>query len=102
LIKKLKKGKLSKAMIDKNEEFKQKVIQSTRDLRVGLANLEAEFRSNQNLSPYATSLLGITEDCNIAEEQAISGNFVQSGKTLLTAIEKLTTTLVALSSAKCR
>ena len=27
-------------MIDKNEEFKQKVIQSTRDLRVGLANLE--------------------------------------------------------------
>jgi hypothetical protein len=40
LIKKLKKGKLSKAMIDKNEEFKQKVIQSTRDLRVGLANLE--------------------------------------------------------------
>ncbi len=99
---KAKKGELSRAMIDKNEEFKQKVIQSIRDLRVGLASLEAEFRSNQNLGLYATSLLGITEDCNLAEEQAISGNFVQSGRTLLTVIEKLTNTLVTLSSAKCR
>jgi len=98
---KAKKGELSRAMIDKNEEFKQKVIQSIRDLRVGLASLEAEFRSNQNLGLYSTSLLGITEDCNLAEEQAISGNFVQSGRTLLTVIEKLTNTLVALSSAKC-
>jgi hypothetical protein len=92
-----KKGQLSKAIIDKNEEFKQKVIKSIRDLRIGLAALEAEFRANPKLSPYISSLIGVTDDCNFAEEQAASGDFIQSGRTLLMVIEKLTNTLAAMA-----
>ncbi|GIU82972.1 MAG: hypothetical protein D6687_02745 [Acidobacteria bacterium] len=97
-----KKGNISKTTIERNEEFKRKVIQSIGDLRIGLAILEAEFRSDQKLNPYSTSLIGIVEDCNLAEEQAMSGQFVQAGRTLLTTVERLANTLVALSSAQIR
>jgi hypothetical protein len=89
-------GKLSKAVVDKNTQFKQQVIQSMRNLQAGLAALEVEFRTKPSLRPYLLQIQGITDLAGAAEGQASAGQLTQSGKTLLLVVEKLSTTLVAM------
>jgi hypothetical protein len=89
-------GKLSKAVVDKNTQFKQQVIQSMRNLQAGLAALEVEFRTKPALRPYLVQIDGITDLSGTAEGQASSGQFTQSGKTLLLVVEKLSGALVAM------
>jgi hypothetical protein len=89
-------GKLSRTISDKNETYKQNVIASIRTLRVSLIQLESDFRVKPKLKPYLQSIQGITGISGIAEDQATNGEMVNSGKTLLQVIEKLTDTLVAL------
>lgn len=89
-------GKLSKAAIDKNNEFKQNVITSIRNLRAGLAALEVEFRTKPALKSYLPQIQGITDLCGQAEDLAMSGKFNDSGKFLLLVIEKLSDTLAAM------
>lgn len=92
------KGKIDNSLIEKNQEFKRKTIQSIRDLRAGLAALEVEFRTKQSLKPYLEKISGITDESAMAEDQAIAGKFVEAGRTLLLIIEKLSSTLAAMSS----
>jgi hypothetical protein len=89
-------GKLSRTISDKNETYKQNVIASIRTLRASLIQLESDFRVKPKLKPYLQSIQGITEISGVAEDQASNGEMVNSGKTLLQVIEKLTDTLVAL------
>jgi hypothetical protein len=79
-----------------NETFKQNVVLGLKNLRTGLIQLEADFRVKPKLQPFLSSIQGITELSGTAEDQAMSGNFTASGKTLLLVIEKLTANLVAL------
>lgn len=88
--------KISRAALDQNEENKQKLIQTIRNLRAGLAALEVEFRTKPALKNYLTQINGITDISGTAEDEAAAGEFVQSGKTLLLVIEKLADTLAAL------
>jgi len=94
----VKKGKIDSSLVEKNQEFKRKTIQSIRDLRAGLAALEVEFRTKQSLKPYLEKISGITDESAMAEDQAIAGKFVEAGRTLLLVIEKLSSTLAAMSS----
>ncbi|MDQ3323023.1 MAG: hypothetical protein M3525_11445 [Acidobacteriota bacterium] len=89
-------GKVSRAAADLNEENKQKVIQTIRNLRAGLAALEVEFRTKPALKNYLFQINGITDIGGSAEDEAAAGQFVQSGKTLLLVVEKLADTLAAL------
>lgn len=89
-------GKISKAMVDKNTQYKQGVIQSIRNLRAGLAALEVEFRTKPALKTYLVNIQGISDMSGVAEDQAVGGQFTQSGKTLLLVVEKLSDTLAAL------
>jgi hypothetical protein len=89
-------GKLSKTAIDKNNEFKQNVISSIRNLRAGLAALEVEFRTKPALKTYLLQIQGVTDLCGQAEDMAMSGKFTDSGKMLLLVIEKLSDTLAAM------
>ncbi len=93
-----KKGKIDSSLVEKNQEFKRKTIQSIRDLRAGLAALEVEFRTKQSLKPYLEKISGITDESAMAEDQAAAGKFVEAGRTLLLIIEKLSSTLAAMSS----
>lgn len=89
-------GKISKAVVDKNAQYKQNVIQSIRNLRAGLAALEVEFRTKPALRTYLVNIQGITDLSGTAEDQATSGQFTESGKTLLAVVERLSDTLAAL------
>ncbi len=89
-------GKLSKPVIDKNNAFKQGVINSIRNLKAGLAALEVEFKTKPALKNYIFQLQGITELSSQSEDLATAGRFTDSGRVLLTVVEKLSDTLVAL------
>jgi hypothetical protein len=89
-------GKVSQAIVNKNTQYKQNVIQSIRNLRAGLAALEVEFRTKPTLKAYLASIQGITDLSGNAEDQAVGGQFSESGRTLLAVVEKLSDTLVAL------
>jgi hypothetical protein len=92
--------KASKEVADKNTEFKRSVLQSIRNLRAGLVALEVEFRTKPELKPFLIQIQGISDISGTAEEQALSGQFHESGRTLLFVVEKLADTLASMPSAK--
>ena len=67
-----------------------------RNLRAGLVALEVEFQSKPALRVYLPQIQGISDISGVAEDQASAGQLIESGKTLLQVIEKLSDTLVAL------
>lgn len=89
-------GRASRNAPALNEKNKQAVLSTIRDFRAGLAALEVEFRTKPALKTYLFQINGITDIAGNAEDQASSGQFVESGKTLLLIIEKLSDTLVAM------
>ncbi len=94
--KEAKTGKVKREILDQNAQFKQSVIKSIQNLRAGLVALEIEFRTKPSLKNYLLQLNGISDLAGNAEDQAVNGQFTESGKTLLFVIEKLSDTLVAL------
>ncbi len=88
--------KLSQSALSLNDENKKKVIRSIRDLRAGLAALEAEFTTKNSLRLYNFQIQGVTDMSGRAEDLALSGQFTESGKMLLAVVEKLSDTLVSL------
>jgi hypothetical protein len=86
-------GKIS---VSQHEKSKQTVVQTIAGLRVGLAELEVMFRTRNGLKPYLANIQGISEICGRAEDSALSGQFDEAGKILLTVIEKLADALAAM------
>lgn len=89
-------GKLSRAAIDKNNEFKGAVVQSIRNLKAGLAALEIEFRTKASIKPYLVQINGVTNLATQSEDLALAGQFTNSGKGLIQVVEKLADTLAAM------
>lgn len=88
--------KLSTAALNTNETNKKAVVQSLANLRAGLTALETEFRSKPALKLYNFQIQGISDLGSQAESLAVSGQFTESGKVLLSIVEKLSDTLVSL------
>lgn len=89
-------GKASRATIDLNKKNKQSVVATISNLRAGLEALEDDFRNKPSLRAYLLQIEGVSQIAAIAEQQASGGQFNESGKTLLQAIEKLSDTLTAM------
>jgi hypothetical protein len=89
-------GKATKTGIDLYARNKQTVLTTMRNFRAGLAALEVEFRTKPELKLYVGQIQGITDLCGQAEDLANSGRFLDSGKSLLVVVEKLSDTLAAL------
>ena len=87
---------LPKSAIDKNEETKRKVIEAIRNLKVGLSDLETEFRTKPLLQKYLLSIKGITDLAAKSEDSAIAGKFVASKEPLRAVAQKLTDTLAVM------
>ena len=94
--KEAKSGKLSRAALDKNNQDKQTVIASIRNLKAGLAALEVEFRTKPSLKNYLFQIQGITDLTTQSEDFAMAGRFIDSGRVLLNVVEKLADTLTAM------
>lgn len=92
----IKAGKASQKGIDTNTKNKQAVMTGLRNIQAGLAALETEFRAKPSLRAYLLKIEGITALCGQSEDFANAGQFISSGKPLLTLIEKLSDTLEAM------
>jgi hypothetical protein len=92
----VKERKASREVASQNAQYKKDVIQSIRNLRAGLVALEVEFRTKPELKPFLFQIQGISDISGTAEDQALSGQFYQSGKTLLFVVEKLADTLASM------
>lgn len=88
--------KASRNAPELNAKIKQDVIVSMKNLRAGLVALEIEFRTKPALKNYLFQIQGISDMSGRAEDQATGGQFIESGKTLLIVVEKLSDTLAAL------
>ena len=88
--------KLSQTALNLNDTNKKAVLQSLRNLTAGLAALETEFRAKPALRNYNFPIQGISDMSLQAESLASDGQFTESGKMLLSIVEKLSDTLVGL------
>jgi hypothetical protein len=94
--KEIRSGRARRELIDTHNRNKENVMASIRALRLGLSQLESDYRTKPGLRSYLPQIQGITETCGAAEEQATGGQYTNAGKTLLLVIEKLADTLAAL------
>jgi len=83
---------LSDEQISRN---KAKVRDSIRNVRAGLEELEASFRSNPALQTYYPNLAGVAKLGQAAEAQAGSGTLDAAGRSLIAAVNKLADALAA-------
>lgn len=85
---KFRSGALSRAEFDKTQRGKQAVINSMRNLNLGLTNLEKILLSNPSLQ--SGQIRTISELSTSALNQAEAGRFTESGKTYSTLLNTLT------------
>lgn len=88
--------KANRAALDRNAANKKAFIQTIRNLRAGLAALEVEFRTKPLLRKYLLKIEGIADLSAQAEDLALAGRFSESGRPLVSVVEKLADTLVAM------
>nr|MBA2736425.1 hypothetical protein [Pyrinomonadaceae bacterium] len=75
--------RISQTALTLNDTNKKNVIQSLKNLRAGLAALEAEFRTKPALRLYNFHIQGISDMSGQAEDLAAAGQFTESGKMLI-------------------
>lgn len=80
----------------KNAENKRALIQTIQNLRAGMLALEVEFRTKEPLKRHLPLIQGITELSAQSEDLAAAGRFTDSGRPLLTLVEKLSDALAAM------
>ncbi|HMM81356.1 MAG TPA: hypothetical protein PKC65_15165 [Pyrinomonadaceae bacterium] len=91
-----KRQNLPRATVDRNEQNKKRVIAAIRNLRVGIANLESEFRTRSSLRRYLSTIQGATDHVASSEDLALAGRFVAAKDPLRDVLKKLTDTLNVL------
>ncbi|MBP6004964.1 MAG: hypothetical protein KA746_16165 [Pyrinomonadaceae bacterium] len=89
-------GRLKPETAAKITAKKAEIVDAIRNIRVGLGNLESEFRTKPVLAKYLPSIQGITDLSAEAEDFAIAGKFVDSKTPLRSIAQKLTDTLAVL------
>jgi hypothetical protein len=75
---------------------KARINQSVRDVRAGLDELEARFRSTLSLQTYYHFVAGAATIGRNAESQAAANRFDQAGRSLIKVADQLTEALLAL------
>ncbi len=91
-----KSGQASPTALQKNEQNKAVVKSSLENVRVGLDQLEIDFRSTPGLQGYYVKLVGSASGAADSEAQAGAGHFDQAGRTLLGVVNRLTDVLVLM------
>lgn len=89
-------GKMTPAAAAKNRESKDTLVASVRNLKIGLDNLTRSFQSNPRLQVYYLKLTFAVDSARDAEQLAAAGRFDEAGKSLITTIERLTDTVLAM------
>ncbi|MFT3743559.1 MAG: hypothetical protein QM785_04615 [Pyrinomonadaceae bacterium] len=89
-------GRLKPATAAKITAKKGELVEAIRNIRVGLGNLESEFRTKAVLQKYLPTIQGITDLAAQSEDQAIAGKFVAAKDPLRDVAKKLTDVLATM------
>ncbi|MBX3281714.1 MAG: hypothetical protein KF756_04475 [Acidobacteria bacterium] len=84
---------LPRATVERNEQNKRRVIAAIRNLRVGISELESDFRTRSSLKRYLPSIQGVTDLVASSEDMALAGKFVGAKEPLRDVLKKLVDTL---------
>jgi len=86
----------SPAVLEQTQKSKATVRTSLRDVRVGLDQLEVDFRTTPELNRYYIKLAGVASGAAAAEEQAAANQFDRAGRTMLEVVNRLTDVLLEM------
>lgn len=89
-------GKMTPDAAAKNRDSKDALVANIRNLKIGVENLTQSFRNNPRLQVHALKLSFAIDAARSAEQLASTGRYDDAGKSLVTVIERLTDTVLAM------
>ena len=89
-------GNLKPATAAKIEAKKKEIVEAIRNIKLGLGNMESDFRTKPTLQKYLVTIKGITNLAAEAEDLTIAGKFVAAKEPLRGIAQKLTDTLAVM------
>ncbi len=89
-------GQMSPTAAEKNRQSKDALVENIRGLKLGAQNLAKSFQSNSRLQVQYLKLTFAVDAAGEAEQLAAAGRYDEAGKSLVTVIERLTDTVIAL------
>lgn len=91
-----KQGKMSPAAATQNQQNRDALVQNIRNLKIGVDNLARSFQNNPRLQVQYLKIAPAVDAANNAERLAAAGKYDDAGKSLVTVIERLTDTVMAM------
>ena len=86
----------STAASEQTQKSRTVIRNSIRDVRIGMDQLEVDFRTTPELQRYYIKLAGVAAGAAAAEEQAGANQFDRAGRTLLEVVNRLTDVLLQM------
>ena len=91
-----KRGETSPALTARNQQSKETIIANINGLRTGIDKVVKDFQGNPRLQVQYLKLSGASDAAANAEKLAAGGRFDEAGKALITTVDRLAETLVAI------
>jgi hypothetical protein len=91
-----KEGAASPTAASKNKEIKDKLGANINTLRAGIDAIASRFRSESRLQVQYLKLTGASDAIATAAQLATAGRYDDAGKSLVTAVQRLSETIIAL------
>ena len=92
----VKQGKMSPAAATQNQQSKDALVQNIRNLKTGLEGVARNFQNNSRLQIQYLKIAFAVDAAGDAERLAAAGRYDEAGKSLVTVIERLTDTVMAM------
>lgn len=91
-----KQNKMSPTAAEKNQQSRDALVRSIRNLKVGLDGVARNFQNNPRLQVQYLKIAFAVDAANDAEKFATAGRYDEAGKALVIVIERLTDTVMAM------
>lgn len=91
-----KRGQMTPAAAAKNKQTREALIASISSLRTGIEGVSKTLQANSRMQVQYLKLSYASEATASAEQLAIAGRFDDAGKALVTAVERLTDTILSM------